>query len=140
MHLTRLGHACVRLERDGARLVIDPGSYSAPDAVGDADAVLVTHEHADHVVPATLRRDLAARPRLEVWAPAQFPRSTAPPRRCEGHHSEHRFRDQGATGARSGLLVCWHHRDYVHDNGIEITRKPGGGWQFTDHHDASLHR
>ena len=91
-------------------------------------------------MPATLRRDLAARPRLEVWAPAQFPRCTAPPRRCEGHHSEHRFRDQGATDARSGLLVCWHHRDYVHDNGIEITRKPGGGWQFTDRHDTTLHR
>jgi len=32
--------------------------------------VLVTHEHADHVVPAALRDALAARPTLEVWAPA----------------------------------------------------------------------
>ncbi|MGV8966139.1 MAG: MBL fold metallo-hydrolase [Cellulomonas sp.] len=70
LQLTRLGHACVRLERDGARLVLDPGAYSAPDATRDTDAVLVTHQHADHVVPATLRRDLAARPRLEVWGPA----------------------------------------------------------------------
>ncbi len=67
--LTRLGHACVRLERDDARLVIDPGSYSAPEAVDGTDAVLVTHQHADHVVPAALRRNLANRPGLEVWAP-----------------------------------------------------------------------
>lgn len=70
MDLTRLGHACVRLEKPGARLVIDPGSFSAPDAVDGADAVLVTHEHGDHVVPAALRGALAARPALEVWAPA----------------------------------------------------------------------
>ena len=43
-------------------------------------------------------------------------------------------------GTRSGVLLCWHHRDYVHDNGIQITWKPGGGWQFTNHHDTTLHR
>ncbi|HET7029745.1 MAG TPA: MBL fold metallo-hydrolase [Candidatus Limnocylindrales bacterium] len=47
--LTRFGHACVRLERDGRILVIDPGIYSEPQALLGADAVLVTHEHFDHV-------------------------------------------------------------------------------------------
>jgi L-ascorbate metabolism protein UlaG (beta-lactamase superfamily) len=28
MLLTKLGHSCVRLEKDGARLVIDPGVWS----------------------------------------------------------------------------------------------------------------
>ena len=70
MLLTKLGHACVRLEKGASRVVIDPGSFSAPDALYGADAVLVTHEHADHVVPFALRSDLQARPDLEVWAPA----------------------------------------------------------------------
>lgn len=70
MLLTRLGHSCVRLDHRGARIVIDPGSFSAPDAVHDADAVLVTHQHADHVVPLSLQATLADRPDLEVWAPA----------------------------------------------------------------------
>lgn len=47
--LTRFTHACVRLERQGRVLVIDPGIYSEPQALIGADAVLVTHEHADHV-------------------------------------------------------------------------------------------
>lgn len=49
LRLTRFSHACVRLERDGRVLVIDPGTFSEPAALTGADAVLVTHEHADHV-------------------------------------------------------------------------------------------
>lgn len=64
------GHACVRLDREGRRLVIDPGSFSSPDALTGAHAVLVTHEHPDHVVPDQLRAALESAPELEVWAPA----------------------------------------------------------------------
>lgn len=49
MRITKYTHACVRLEHDGRVLVIDPGTWSEPAALTDADAVLVTHEHADHV-------------------------------------------------------------------------------------------
>ncbi|MBT0993743.1 MBL fold metallo-hydrolase [Cellulomonas sp. DKR-3] len=63
------GHACARFERDGRVLVVDPGGFSEPDATAGADAVLVTHEHADHVVPDRLTAELAADPTLEVWAP-----------------------------------------------------------------------
>jgi L-ascorbate metabolism protein UlaG (beta-lactamase superfamily) len=64
------GHACIRLDREGRRLVVDPGSFSSPDALTGAHAVLVTHEHPDHVVPDQLRAALEAQPELEVWAPA----------------------------------------------------------------------
>jgi L-ascorbate metabolism protein UlaG (beta-lactamase superfamily) len=70
MQLTKLGHACVRLEKDGGVLVIDPGAFSGDNALDGADAVLVTHEHFDHVVPDALRAALAARPGLRLWAPA----------------------------------------------------------------------
>ncbi|HEV3066212.1 MAG TPA: MBL fold metallo-hydrolase [Streptosporangiaceae bacterium] len=69
MRFTKLGHACVRLEKDGGVLVIDPGAFSGEAALDGADAVLVTHEHFDHVVPDSLRAALAARPGLRVWAP-----------------------------------------------------------------------
>lgn len=70
MRLTKLGHACVRLEKDGATLVIDPGAFSGDDALSGADAVLITHEHFDHVVPDSLRAALAANPDLHVWTTA----------------------------------------------------------------------
>ena len=45
MQFTKLGHACVRLVKDGGVLVIDPGGWSGDGALDGAHAVLVTHEH-----------------------------------------------------------------------------------------------
>ncbi|CAN5344745.1 MBL fold metallo-hydrolase [soil metagenome] len=56
MRITKFGHACIRIEHDGAVVVIDPGSFTAPEAVDGADAILITHEHADHVDPSHLDR------------------------------------------------------------------------------------
>ncbi|MDQ2815393.1 MAG: MBL fold metallo-hydrolase [Actinomycetota bacterium] len=47
--ITRYTHSCVRIERHGTVLVIDPGIWSEPSALCDADAVLITHEHGDHI-------------------------------------------------------------------------------------------
>jgi L-ascorbate metabolism protein UlaG (beta-lactamase superfamily) len=69
--LTKHAHACVELDKDGGRLVIDPGALT-PDAaqvVAGAAAVLVTHEHFDHVDDAVLTAALDARPDLRVYAP-----------------------------------------------------------------------
>ena len=49
MRLTKFAHACVRLEKDGKVLLIDPGTFSEDTAFEKADAVLVTHEHQDHL-------------------------------------------------------------------------------------------
>ncbi|WP_446214964.1 MBL fold metallo-hydrolase [Micromonospora sp. IBHARD004] len=49
MRITKFTHACVRIEHDGRVLVMDPGTWSEPSALVGADAVLVTHEHTDHV-------------------------------------------------------------------------------------------
>ena len=55
MRLTKFGHACVRIESGGSILVLDPGVFTDREAVDGADAILITHEHADHVHPDHLR-------------------------------------------------------------------------------------
>ena len=72
MKLTKHEHACVVLEKDGASIVIDPGSFSsgAAEIIAGADAILITHEHADHVNEAAISGALAARPDLRLYAPA----------------------------------------------------------------------
>jgi L-ascorbate metabolism protein UlaG (beta-lactamase superfamily) len=66
MRLTRYTHACVRLEKDGRVLVIDPGEWSEPEALTDAEAVLVTHEHVDHVDAELLVAAQTGNPALVV--------------------------------------------------------------------------
>jgi L-ascorbate metabolism protein UlaG (beta-lactamase superfamily) len=70
MQFTKLGHSCVRLEKDGAALVIDPGIFTdAAAAMNLASAVLVTHEHADHLDADAVREALFSDPELTLWAP-----------------------------------------------------------------------
>jgi len=69
MRFTKLGHSCIRLEKDGAILVIDPGSFSdASAALDGASAVLVTHEHPDHLDADAIRAGLSSDPDLTLWA------------------------------------------------------------------------
>ena len=49
MRFTKFGHACVRLEHDGSVVVVDPGAFTDVEAVDGATAVLITHEHLDHL-------------------------------------------------------------------------------------------
>ncbi len=67
MRLTKLEHACVRLEKDGVVLVIDPAAWSMPRALDGASAVLVTHEHFDHFDADGLRAALTADSGLQLW-------------------------------------------------------------------------
>lgn len=70
MKLTKFTHACVRLEKEGRVLVLDPGTFSeTAEALDGASAVLITHEHADHIDVDAVTGALLANPELELYAP-----------------------------------------------------------------------
>jgi L-ascorbate metabolism protein UlaG (beta-lactamase superfamily) len=77
MRLTKFGHACVRLEDGHGALVIDPGTYTEPEALEGAATVLVTHEHADHVDVDRLEAACRQDPALTVHGPAGWAASVA---------------------------------------------------------------
>jgi L-ascorbate metabolism protein UlaG (beta-lactamase superfamily) len=69
MRLTKFGHSCLLMEEGGARVLIDPGSYSEGfEGLEGLTAVCVTHQHPDHLDGERLRRLLDANPGARVVA------------------------------------------------------------------------
>ena len=70
MLLTKFTHSCVRITDDDRAVVIDPGVFSEVEtALADVSAVLITHEHPDHVDADRLAAAAQANDDLRVWAP-----------------------------------------------------------------------
>lgn len=49
MKVTMLGHSAIAVDAPAGRFVIDPGGFTDPSCLDSADAVLLTHAHADHL-------------------------------------------------------------------------------------------
>lgn len=67
MQTVHFGHACVLLDTGSARLLFDPGKFSAGfEDVRDLDAILITHQHVDHLDTDRLPALVAANPQATL--------------------------------------------------------------------------
>lgn len=67
MRISHLGHAAVLIETGAARVLLDPGNFSeAWHDLTELDAVLVTHQHPDHLDPEQLPGLLDRNPEARV--------------------------------------------------------------------------
>jgi L-ascorbate metabolism protein UlaG (beta-lactamase superfamily) len=68
VRVVKYTHACVRLESADSVVVIDPGTFSERAALDGVDAVLITHEHHDHIDVEKVADALDGRPGVRVYA------------------------------------------------------------------------
>ena len=72
MKLTKYEHACVVLEEQGKKLVIDPGGFTKGfGELNNIVAVVVTHEHGDHFNAEHLDAIIAANPGVKIFGPEE---------------------------------------------------------------------
>lgn len=68
MQLTHLGHACLLVETGDERILLDPGNLAAGwESITGLSAVVVTHQHPDHLDQARVPPLLAGNPRAQVF-------------------------------------------------------------------------
>lgn len=124
--LTKYTHATVVFTKGEKSLVVDPGSYTPNSAelVASAEAVLVTHDHADHLDVEVLTAALGARPELTVYAPASVTSALSSALRSAG--------DSAAAAESVGTIVTVSAGDTFTAAGFDIA-------VFGDDH-AVIHR
>jgi L-ascorbate metabolism protein UlaG (beta-lactamase superfamily) len=71
MRITKYGHSCLHITEGSASILIDPGAFSQGfETLSGLTAVLLTHQHADHVDPKRLPLLLRGNPGATLYADA----------------------------------------------------------------------
>ncbi|BBY05780.1 MBL fold metallo-hydrolase [Mycobacterium noviomagense] len=72
MQLTHFGHSCLLAEFDHTAVLFDPGNFSHGfEGITGLSAILITHQHPDHVDTARLPALIDANPDAAVYADPQ---------------------------------------------------------------------
>jgi len=93
MQIRKFSHSCMLVEADGVRVLIDPGSYSSGfESLSELDALLLTHQHADHFDKDRILDLLSRNDRTAVTADEQTAALLAEAgRRVRTVHEDDRF-------------------------------------------------
>ncbi|MEK7557050.1 MAG: MBL fold metallo-hydrolase, partial [Patescibacteria group bacterium] len=74
MKISKYLHSCILLEKQGTKLLFDPGTYSfmdgtvKPENFTNISAVFITHNHQDHYDPAALKTIVGNNPGVQIFS------------------------------------------------------------------------
>lgn len=89
MKVTKLEHATLVLEKDGKTLILDPGFYTRPmDGFRNVVAIVITHNHDDHVHEDQIDRILKDNPDAVILGTQEVVARLAPRQATAVHHGD----------------------------------------------------
>jgi len=89
MKVTKYEHACLVLEQNGEKIIVDPGSYTRP--LGDetnVKAIVITHIHDDHCFEEQIDRILKTNPEAQIFGTDEVVKRIAPRAATAVHHGD----------------------------------------------------
>ena len=90
MKVTKLEHATLVLEKNGKTLILDPGFYTRPmDDYRNVVAVVITHNHDDHVHEDQIDRILKDNPDALILGTQEVAARLAPRKVTAVHHGDY---------------------------------------------------
>jgi L-ascorbate metabolism protein UlaG (beta-lactamase superfamily) len=100
MQIVHYGHACLLLDTGAARILLDPGSFSKGfEGLTGLDAIMVTHQHFDHLDEERLLPLLRANPDARLVVDTDTAAILA------GKKIDHEVTSPGATLQVAGATV-----------------------------------
>lgn len=89
MKVTKYEHACLVLEQNNEKLIVDPGSYTRPlSAETNVKAIVITHIHDDHCFEEQIDRILQANPDAQIFGTDEVVKRLAPRAATAVHHGD----------------------------------------------------
>ena len=72
MKITKRGHACLELEHDGKKALIDPGFYTEDvSGLTDVVALVITHSHDDHCFETQVAGIAKSNPAIKIFGTSE---------------------------------------------------------------------
>ena len=95
MQITKLEHACLILEENDKRVIVDPGSYTRPvSEFKNVVAVVITHMHDDHCSEAQLEAILATNPGAVIYGTDEVCKRLSHLKTIAVHHGDFYTHDE----------------------------------------------
>ena len=89
MKVTKYEHACLVLEQNGEKVIIDPGFYTRPiEGETNVKAIVITHKHDDHCFEEQIDRILKNNPGAIIFGTDEVVERIAPRKATAVHHGD----------------------------------------------------
>ena len=89
MKVTKYEHACLVLELNGEKVIIDPGFYTRPiEGETNVKAIVITHKHDDHCFEEQIDRILKNNPDALIFGTDEVIERIAPRKATAVHHGD----------------------------------------------------